>query len=168
LTGGQSEGSRSPESLARFIFAALVIACFAAFFITQRLKHTPTVVQNFKLAGRFSPYGPAGHNGEQISFKLAAADEVTVTVINTAGSTVATLLVNQPVTRYKQFSLRWNGRRGRAHGYGQMVSPGGRAILLPRVHGAIAPPGEYRVEVSLRKTHHLVPSPHSFTLVGRG
>ena len=40
---------------ARTVFALLVIACLAAFFVTQRLKHTPTAVQLFKLTPRFSP-----------------------------------------------------------------------------------------------------------------
>ena len=30
------------------MFALLVLACFAAFFLTQRLKHTPTAVQRFQ------------------------------------------------------------------------------------------------------------------------
>ena len=165
MTGEGSDGSAEP--LARVVFAVLVIACFAAFFVTQRLKHTPTAVQNFKVASHFSPYGPTGRNQEQFSFKLATADEVTVTIIDVAGGTVATLLVDHPVVRYKQFTLRWNGRRGTAHGYAQVMSPGGRAILIPRTRGAIAAPGEYRVEVSLRKQGHPVTSPHSFALVGR-
>ncbi|HEX5853006.1 MAG TPA: hypothetical protein VFY36_07935 [Solirubrobacteraceae bacterium] len=146
---------------------ALVVACFAAFFVTQRLKHTPTAVQKFKLAGRFSPYAPAGHNQESISFKLERAQGVTVTIVNAAGNTVATLFVDHPVARYKQFSFRWNGRRGSAHGYRLLESPHGRSILVPKIHGPVAPPGEYRVEVSLIEQGHTVSSPHSFTLVGR-
>ena len=38
-----------PDWVASAIFAALVAACFAAFFVTQRLKHTPTLVQRFEL-----------------------------------------------------------------------------------------------------------------------
>jgi hypothetical protein len=165
LTGERPDASAEP--LARLVFAVLVIACFAAFFITQRLKHTPTEVQKFKLASHFSPYAPAGHNQEQFSFKLANADEVTVTIIDASGGTVATLLVDHPVVRYKQFTVRWNGRRGTADGYEQLTSPGGRPILVPRTHGTIASPGEYRVEIDLRKYGHPVTSPHSFTLVGR-
>ena len=39
----------SSERLGRVVFALLVIACFAALLVTQRLKHTPTLVQDFKL-----------------------------------------------------------------------------------------------------------------------
>lgn len=132
--------------LARAVFALLVLACFAAFFVTQRLKHTPTAVQHFQLTPFFSPT-PAGHiKEEHVSFKLSRVDTVTVTVVNSAGNTVATLARNRPVARYKQFKLRWNG-----------ATAGGRP----------APAGEYRVRVSLREQHRSVFSPRNFTLVRR-
>ncbi len=152
------------DPLARLVFALLVIACFAAFFITQRLKHTPTAVQEFKLTPFFSPY-PTGHiKQEAISFKLAQANEVTVSIIDSDGNTVATLVHNRPVVRYKQFSLRWNGRRGSAHRYVQTLSPRGFPIVAPVNEGAIAAAGEYRVRLDLRH-HSPVLSPLSFTLV---
>ncbi len=135
------------DPLARAVFALLVLACFAAFFITQRLKHTPTAVQRFQLTPFFSPT-PAGHiKEEHVSFKLSRADDVTVTIVNSAGNTVATLVRNRPVPRYKQFSLRWTG-----------VTAGGQP----------APAGEYRVRVSLREQHRSVFSPRNFTLVRGG
>ncbi len=95
--------------LGQIVFALLVTACFAAFFVTQRLKHTPTAVQSFKLTPIFSPT-PAGHvKEERISFKLANAEEVTVTIVDTTGDTVAILARDRPVARYKQFKLRWSG-----------------------------------------------------------
>ncbi len=153
------------DPLARVVLAVLVLACFAAFFITQRLKHTPTAVQRFQLAGAFSPF-PSGHvKQEPISFKLAHADEVTVAIINTSGDIVATLVHDHPVARYKQFSLRWNGRRGTARGAAVQRTPAGRTVLLPLNHGAIAAAGEYRVRVSLRRQGLTISSPRSFTLV---
>ena len=102
----------SPDRVANAVFALLVVACLAAFFITQRLKHTPTLVQRFELTPVFSPT-PSGHvKLEAISFKLANADDVTVTIVDATGGDVATLVRGHYVTRYKQFSLRWNGRRG--------------------------------------------------------
>jgi hypothetical protein len=149
------------------VFALLLVACFAAFFITQRLKHTPTAVQLFELTPSFSPT-LAGHiKQERISFKLARADEVTVTIESVAGDDVATLVRDRPVTRYKQFSLRWNGRRGAARGYTVLTTRNGHAILLPANHGKLAPSGEYRVRVSLREQHRSVLSPRTFRLVGR-
>jgi hypothetical protein len=144
----------------------LVVACFGAFFLTQRLKHTPTLIQSPKVAPYFSPY-PGGHDPlEAISFKPADAGEATVTIIDTSGNTVATLVRNLPVERYKAVSLRWNGRRGNAHGYTLLASPSGKThSVLPRIDGPLAPPGEYRVRVSLRHHGHPVNLPLSFTLV---
>lgn len=134
------------DRLAQVVFALLVIACFAAFFITQRLKHTPTAIQRFQLTPFFSPT-PSGHiKEEHLSFKLSRADLVTVTIVNSAGNTVATLVRNRPVPRYKQLKLHWTG-----------VTAAGRP----------APAGEYRVHVSLREQHRSVYSPRNFTLVRR-
>jgi hypothetical protein len=159
--GGSAPGS---DPLARGVFALLVLACFAAFLITQRLKHTPTAVQDFKLTPFFSPY-PAGHVKQaKISFKLARAERVTVTIIDSSGNTVATLLRGQPVPRYKQFSLVWDGHRGVARRYRLARSPHGLAIVEPIIEGATAPAGEYRVRVALQH-HGPVLSPRSITLV---
>jgi hypothetical protein len=147
------------------VFALLVIACFVAFFLTQRLKHTPTAVQLFKLTPFFSPT-PAGHiKAERISFRLAHDDYATVTIEDSAGTVVATLVRGLPVARYKALSLRWTGRRGTAHGYALLGGATGRTILQPRLSGPVAPAGVYRVRVSLRRQHRSVQSPRSFTLV---
>ncbi len=156
---------RASDRLAQIVFALLVIACFAAFIVTQRLKHTPTPVQHFQLTPRFSPT-PGGHiKQERISFKLARADEVTVTILDAAGDTVATLVRDRPVARYKQLSLRWNGRGGEPHGYTVVRAPDGTTTVTPRNTGSAAPAGEYRVRVALREQHRTVPGPRAFTLV---
>jgi hypothetical protein len=113
----------------------------------------------------FSPT-PAGHIKEElISFKLAHAEAVTVTIIDSAGNTVATLVRDRPVARYKQFSLRWNGRFGAAHSYTVRRGRDGTTIVTPTIAGAPARAGEYRVRVSLHEQHRSVLSPTSFTLV---
>jgi len=168
--GGEEDDRASPsdaEPLARIVFAVLVLACFAAFFLTQRLKHTPTAVQRFELTPSFSPASAGDVRQERISFKLARADEVTVTIIDAKGDIVATLVRDHPVARYKQFSIRWNGRMGTAHRVQLIVSTNGHVSLLPQNQGKLADPGEYRVEVSLRAQHRTVRSPRSFALVGR-
>jgi hypothetical protein len=166
--GGQQRahaGGASTEPLARWVFAALVVACFVAFFITQRLKHTPTAVQRFDLTPFFSPT-PVGHlKQEQISFKLEHAERVTVSIIDASGDVVATLLHDHPLPRYKQFSIRWNGRRGDARAYATNVTPAGHSYVLPDNTGAVAPAGEYRVRLQLSRQPTPVLSPRSFTLV---
>lgn len=147
------------------MFALLVFACFAAFFVTQRLKHTPTAVQLFKLTPRFSPTPAGAIKEERISFRLAHSDAVTVTIIDSAGDEVATLVRDHQTRGYKVLSLRWNGRRGVARRYTSRTATDGRPILVPDNRGTLAPAGEYRVRVVLREQRRTVESPRSFTLV---
>jgi hypothetical protein len=147
------------------VFALLVLACFAALLVTQRLKHTPTPVQEFKLTHVISPASAGESKEEHISFRLAKADEVTVTIESSSGEEVATLVRDLPVARYKTLSLRWNGRRRTAHGYRVLRRADGYTTLLPVNRGAPAPTGEYSVRVSLRELGRSVPSPRSFKLV---
>jgi hypothetical protein len=150
------------SQLARIVFAALVLACFAAFAITQHLKHTPTVVQNFKMTGHFAPRTRGRHALEHLSFRIAHSDEVTVTIEDASGNIVATLLRERPLARYTQLSLVWDGRRGPTSAPSGDGTP--RNPLLPRDHGQLAGAGEYRVRVSLREQHRTVQSPRSFQL----
>jgi hypothetical protein len=152
--------------LARIVFALLVIGCFAAFVVTQRLKHTPTLVQEFKMDPTFTPGSPGAHKLEAISFELTKADRATVTVVSPAGVDVATLVRERPVARYKRLSLRWDGREGIAHGYTVLTSPHGYKSLFATISGPPAPPGEYHVRVTLRTAKRTIPSTREFKLVG--
>ncbi len=125
LANGRS-GRRAPattDPVVQIVFALLVLACFVAFFLTQRLKHTPTAVQHFKLTPSFSPRGPAPTAEEAISFKLARAERVTVQIIDASGNVVATLVHRYPVARYKQSS--------RCAGTGDAAPRGGCASCAP-------------------------------------
>jgi len=154
-----------PSKLAAAVFAALVAACFIAFFATQRLKHRPTSVQQFKLTPNFSPTPAGRHKQEQISFKLAHAERATVAIVDSRGNVVATLLRRYPVPRYKPLSLRWNGRRGTARSYRVVTPSTGRSYILPANEGRRAGAGEYRVRLTLSRQREPVFSPRSFTLV---
>jgi hypothetical protein len=163
--GQTATTAASADRAARVVFALLVLACFVAFFLTQHLKHTPTAVQSFKLTPYFSPT-PSGHiKDERISFKLAQADVATVAIVDASGTVVATLLQGVPVPRYKQISLRWNGRRGTARGLVASAGSHGSTLITPNNAGRPASSGEYRVRVSLRKQDRTVLSPRGFKLV---
>jgi hypothetical protein len=159
------QGSEGTDHLAAAVFAVLVAACFLAFFLTQRLKHKPNSVQTFQLTSNFAPVPSGRHKREQISFKLARAERVTVAVIDVRGNVVATLLVRHPVPRYKQLSLRWNGHRGTARSYRTQTTASGRTFLIPQNRGRLAPAGEYRVRLTLSGQPNPVLSPRSFALV---
>ena len=164
---GSAAGPPRVEPLARAVFAALVLACFLAFFLTQRLKHAPTVVQQFFLSTNFAPTPMGRHKEERISFKLSHAERATVAIIDSGGNVVATLLRAYPVARYKRLSLRWNGRRGEARSFRTATEPSGHVYLVPRNTGGRAPAGEYRVRLTLSDQSNPYLSPKSFTLVGR-
>ena len=151
--------------LAAAVFAVLVLACFAALIVTQRLKHTPTPIEAFKRTPTFRPGAPGPLGEERIAFKLTRADRVTVTVEGSSGEAVATLVSGLPVGRYRVVSLRWNGRRGAARGYGVIRRADGYTTLVPHNRGALAPAGEYKARVALLRQKRSIPSPQSFELV---
>jgi hypothetical protein len=173
----------SPRRAATIAFAALVLATFAGLLLAQRIKHTPTSVQGFRLSpSSFAPEAashPASARGvaahpaatEELSFRTAKADEVTVAIVGSSGETVATLVADLPWPRYLRLCLTWNGRRGvgrlpagpRAIHEGAGICPAEPVLTLPT--GRLAPGGDYRVRVSLRGQHHSVLSPSSFALV---
>jgi hypothetical protein len=166
--GGASrlaQGAGRDERLARVVFALLVLGCFAAFVVTQRLKHTPTLVQGLKMDPTFMPGATGPHELEAISFELTKSDRVTVTVVNAAGRDVATLVRDRPVARYKRLSLRWNGKEGSARGYTVLTSPHGYKSLSAHIAGPTAPAGEYHVRVTLRAQKRTIPSTREFRLV---
>jgi flagellar hook assembly protein FlgD len=130
------------ERLARAVFALLVLATFAAFFVTQRLKHSPTVVQSVTMQPFFSPNG-RGHRLEKMTFLIKRADDVTVTVVNPSGDDIATLARDQRVPAYKRLKLSWDGRTD---------------------SGERAPDATYRVRVRLRNEGRSLILSRSFRL----
>jgi flagellar hook assembly protein FlgD len=134
----------SPNPLARVVFAVLVLASFAAFAVTQRLKHTPTVVQDIRLSASFTPGSRSSNGVERLSFKLQHPDRVTVTVIDSRGEVVRTLARGLAMPAYKRFSFYWNGREA---------------------HRRRAPAGSYRVQIALQRQKRQILTPAAFELL---
>lgn len=129
------------DTPAKVVFALLVAATFAAFFVTQRLKHSPTVVQRVFATPFFSPRSTTRHTEEKISFRIKRADQITVTVVAPNGDDVATLERDFHLAAYTQLSLRWGGyvdstpRRPAADGVYRIrvrLHDQGRSVVLPR------------------------------------
>ncbi|MEA2265214.1 MAG: hypothetical protein QOE27_797 [Solirubrobacteraceae bacterium] len=120
---------RRSQALARAVFALLVLATAAAFFVTQRLKHSPTLVQQVMAYPFLSPYSTNGHRSAKLSFRIRRADEVTVSIVDSRGEDIATLARGHHLAAYTQWALRWYGRTDA---------------------GRVAPEGEYRIRVRLR------------------
>ncbi|MCW3066760.1 MAG: hypothetical protein JWN32_3932 [Solirubrobacterales bacterium] len=123
-------------TLPRLAFAALVAATIAAFFVTQRLKHEPAVLNGkhgtrFLHPLNFSPDGNGLQDRLRIQFSLRREDDITVTVVSDkTGDVVKRLASAMHARPYRSIVLHWYGTTD---------------------DGRRAPDGAYRVRVGLRR-----------------
>jgi hypothetical protein len=113
---------------AQYAFATLVLATLGAFFVTQRLKQTPRLVQTLSVTKVYSPkvaYRKAG-----IRIRLKRTDDATVSVLDEDGNVVRRLTRNRRYRAHRAVQLLWDGRDQA---------------------GAVVPDGSYRVRVGLRR-----------------
>lgn len=99
---------------ARIVFGVLIVATVAAFFVAQRLKNQPAVIQMSREFGGFtrvfSPNGDGRRDVFTVRFMLKRSTPVTVEVVDSKGMRVATLAENHPAEKYQRITLKWNGR----------------------------------------------------------
>ena len=135
------------------VFAVLVAATFGAFFLAQRLKHAPTVIQQFMATPVFSPNRDGRFDRARVSFKLKQADDVTVKVVDDDGDDVRTLAqdAHMPAYRPTRFTLGRAPRRRTAWRPTACTAPRDaaargpldrRAARDPQGHDAAAPAGD--------------------------
>ncbi len=118
------------SALSRAVFAALVVATFGAFFVAQRLKNEPTVIQNFYRLKVFSPNSDGRLDRTKFTFLLKQADDVDVDVVNAAGDVVRSLAEDRTLRPYRALDLPWDGTDD---------------------DGGPVPDGVYRARVTLRR-----------------
>ena len=146
------------DPLAGAVFALLVLACFGAFFLTQRLKHTPTAVQEIRLTASFAPTAAAGGPTETMSFHIARNDDVTVAVVDGADDAVATVTADHPQRRYRRLRVFWNGHHG--------PCPAPTSLSCASTEsGPLVAPGVYRLRITLIHEDRTLYSPDSFRLL---
>jgi hypothetical protein len=123
---------------ARFAFALLVCATFAAFFVAQELKTTPPNVQDVRATEFFSPNRDGRHDRMYMSFFLKRTDDVTATVLNRAGDEIR-VLAERRLPAGRRMRLRWDGTDARHRAVPDGVyrirlnlRRQGRAVLVPR------------------------------------
>jgi flagellar hook assembly protein FlgD len=114
--------------LAAGVFAALVVATFGAFFVAQRLKNSPSVVQRFRLDPVLSPNRDGRKDRAYVTFRLKRADDVTVSVVSSSGDVVRQL-ASHHIAAYTPVRFGWDGRDDA---------------------GARVPDGVYRIRITLR------------------
>jgi hypothetical protein len=122
---------------ARAVFVLLVVATFSAFFGAQRLKSAPTVANLREITQHFSPNGDGRGDVARMQVRVRRDDDVTVTMVDEAGTEVRELVADVPATRAKPLRVEWDGRSDdgepAAEGYYQVrvsLRHGGRAVTL--------------------------------------
>ena len=115
------------SALARAVFLALVAATFGAFFVAQRLKGSPPVVE---LQGTrwFSPNGDGRKDVSDFTLRLRESAVLTAELIDAAGNPVRRLVTARRIRPSQVVRLRWDGRTDA---------------------GSLAPDGPYRVRARL-------------------
>lgn len=114
---------------ARAIFALLVAATFGAFFVAQRLKHTPTVLQKVRGDRVFSPNSDGRKDALEVRFRIKSSDVISVDVLDAGDRIVASLVEDRRLRAQAPIAVRWDGR-----------DEGGER----------SPDGVYRLQVTLR------------------
>jgi hypothetical protein len=118
------------------VFGALVVATFAAFFVTTKLKRSPPVVEQLTFRRHFSPNGDGRLDIERIAFRLKRSDDVTVSIVSASGDRVATIVDDARLSAGRH-RFSWDGR-----------GPDGKVA-----------DGEYHIRVGLRRQGRVVTSP---------
>jgi hypothetical protein len=95
---------------ARVVFGLLVVATVASFFVAQRLKNQPAVLQKVRFSQAFSPDGDGRRDNLAIYFTVKRGQPVTAEVVDRGGQTVRTLASDLDAGTYKENRLVWNGR----------------------------------------------------------
>lgn len=113
---------------ARIAFALLVVATFAAFVVTQKLKSSPPLVVRPRIYEVFSPARDARVRQAKISFWIVNSDDVSVSIVDGEGRIVRRLVDGRHLARRVRIRLAWDGRTDA---------------------GTVAPDGRYRVRVAL-------------------
>jgi hypothetical protein len=125
-----SAAARLSGSLtASIVFALLVAATVAAFFVTTRLKRSTPIVEELTFARYLSPNGDGRHDFVDIGFQIKKSDEVTLSILSAAGDEIRVLARDRQLSAGRH-RFRWYGRTEA---------------------GTVAPDGVYKLRVGLRK-----------------
>src|SRR5919108_2574385 len=115
--------------VARVTLLVLVGASFSAFFVAQRLKSTPPVIDVGRIWLHFSPNGDGKRDVNPISITLRVDDDATIDVVNLDGDRVKRLADGVAMRAHRPLRLQWDG-----------TGDDGRRV----------PDGQYRLRVALR------------------
>lgn len=127
-----------PRFASALVVIGLLAGTVAAFAITERLKLVRSPIFDTTLDRRlFSPVCGCESNGVTIGFRLREPDRLTVTVVDSGGRTVRTLIRDE-LRPAGPVSVRWDGRDGA---------------------GRVLPEGSYRPRVHVDRLDAELPNP---------
>ena len=132
-----------PAAVPVLIFAGLVVATFAAFFVTTRLKRSAPVIEQLTFRRSFSPNGDGRFDTALFALRLRRSDDVTVSIVKRGGDEVRTLAEDVSLSKRRRYRFRWDGRNDA---------------------GRRARDGEYNLRVGLRRQGRTVTSPRKLFL----
>jgi hypothetical protein len=122
----------------RAVFALLVVATIAAFFVTQQLKSEfPLVIRFSAKPKQFSPNGDRYRDSTQVGFDLSRSAKVTFSIMNGEGNEVRRLVDDRELAGDAKHRFGWDGRDN---------------------GGALVPDGTYRMRVVRRDEGRVIDS----------
>jgi hypothetical protein len=124
--------------LVRAVFALLVVATIAAFFVTQQLKSEDALVLRFAAQPRqFSPNGDGTRDRSEIGFDLSRPATVSFYVLDGEGTEIRRLVDDRALAGDTKHRFGWDGRDD---------------------DGAMVPDGLYRMRVVQRSEGRVINS----------
>src|SRR5688572_8252711 len=97
--------------LVRVVFAVLVVATVAAFFLTQQLKGDfPLVIRFATKPAHFSPNGDGYRDTSQIGFDLSEPASVSFMVVDSEGTEVRRIVSSRRLAGDEKHRFTWDGR----------------------------------------------------------
>jgi hypothetical protein len=95
----------------RAVFALLVVATIAAFFVTQQLKSEfPLVIRFAAKPKQFSPNGDRYRDSTEVGFDLSEPAKVTFSIRDSEGNEVRRIVDERELAGDAKHRFRWDGR----------------------------------------------------------
>jgi hypothetical protein len=95
----------------RAVFALIVIATIAAFFVTQQLKsESPLVIRFAAVPKAISPNGDRFKDVGEVGFDLSEPAQVTFSILDSEGNEVRRIVDNRELAGDTKHRFRWDGR----------------------------------------------------------
>jgi hypothetical protein len=157
-----------------FVFTALVLATFGAFFVAQRLKATPSVVGEFRRTPFFSPNHDGRFDRATVRFEIRKRGRVSLAVVDADGDEVKTLIDDDTFLPYREIRARWDGTNDDGdrvpdgnYRYRITLADQGRNVVIPESVRLDTTPPRPRV-TSIGPAKDTVPRPELLPIPGGG